>query len=96
MCANTAAAYEPMPTELKALADCLRIVHSKDSDHTDATVAQREELVCPEFRGVEILWISCHGDDAVPLELYGCEPSELAVTTLPVVPDLEVLEDRVS
>jgi hypothetical protein len=55
----------------------------------------RNQVVCPRSRGVEIRWISCHGDDAVPLELYRGEPSELAVTTLPVVPDLEVLEDRV-
>jgi len=51
-----------------------------------------EALVCPGFHVVKIRWIPCHGDDAVPFELYRGEPSELAVTTLAVVPDLEVLE----
>jgi hypothetical protein len=49
-----------------------------------------EALVCPGFHVVEIRWIPCHGDDAVPFELYRGEPSELAVTTRAVVPDLEI------
>ena len=51
--------------------------------------------MCPGFGVVEILGFSCHGDDAVAFELYRREPSELAVATLAVVPDLEVLEHRV-
>lgn len=45
MWANTVAAYEAMPSELRTLAEQLRIVHSNDSDYTDATVAQRDEYV---------------------------------------------------
>jgi len=39
--------------------------------------------------------LDSHGDDAIALELYRGEPPELAVTALSVVPDLEVIEDRV-
>ena len=46
-------------------------------------------LVCPGFRGVEISGFSCHGDGVVALELYRREPLETAVTSPPVVPDLE-------
>ncbi|GAA0732668.1 TauD/TfdA family dioxygenase [Dactylosporangium roseum] len=35
--ANTAAAYAAMPPELKALANGMRVVHSNNSDYTDAT-----------------------------------------------------------
>lgn len=35
--ANTAAAYQGLPPELRALADSMRIIHSNDSDYTDAT-----------------------------------------------------------
>ena len=38
---------------------------------------------------------SCHGSDPTLLELYRCEHPERIVTTLAVVEDLEVLEDRV-
>ncbi|RKN44911.1 TauD/TfdA dioxygenase family protein [Streptomyces hoynatensis] len=37
--ANSVAAYEGLPGELRELADRLRIVHSNDSDYTDATMA---------------------------------------------------------
>jgi alpha-ketoglutarate-dependent taurine dioxygenase len=36
--ANSATAYAKLPAELRELADRLRIVHSNDSDYTDATV----------------------------------------------------------
>lgn len=39
MWANTAAAYEGLPAELRTLADGMRIIHSNDSDYTDATYA---------------------------------------------------------
>jgi hypothetical protein len=53
-----------------------------------------EDLVCPD--SVESgYWISCHGDDAVAFELHRCEHAESAVPSLPVMPDLEVVEDRV-
>jgi alpha-ketoglutarate-dependent sulfate ester dioxygenase len=35
--ANTAAAYQDLPDGLRTLADGLRVVHSNDSDFTDAT-----------------------------------------------------------
>jgi taurine dioxygenase len=37
MWANTAVAYASLPTELRALADQLRIVHSTESDYTEVT-----------------------------------------------------------
>lgn len=40
--------------------------------------------------------VSCHGDDAIGFEFYRREPPELAVTALPVVPDLEVLEHQLA
>ncbi|WP_432102037.1 TauD/TfdA dioxygenase family protein [Streptomyces sp. bgisy091] len=49
MWANTVAAYESLPEPLRALADRLRIVHSNDSDYTDATVAAREAYVSTLF-----------------------------------------------
>ncbi|WP_434741530.1 TauD/TfdA dioxygenase family protein [Micromonospora sp. SH-82] len=38
MWANAVAAYQALPAELRELADRLRVVHSNDSDYTDATV----------------------------------------------------------
>ncbi|MFF7974920.1 TauD/TfdA family dioxygenase [Streptomyces sp. NPDC007905] len=49
MWANTVAAYEALPEPLRALADRLRIVHSNDSDYTDATVAARREYISTLF-----------------------------------------------
>lgn len=49
MWANTGAAYEALPEPLRALADRLRVVHSNDSDYTDATVAARREYVSVLF-----------------------------------------------
>ncbi|WP_428963773.1 TauD/TfdA dioxygenase family protein [Micromonospora fluostatini] len=40
MWANAVAAYHALPTELRDLADRLRVVHSNDSDYTDATVVR--------------------------------------------------------
>src|ERR1035437_2338438 len=37
--ANTAAAYRDLPEDLRVLADMMRVVHSNDSDYTDATYA---------------------------------------------------------
>lgn len=45
MWANMAVAYATLPEELRALADRLRIVHSNDSDYTDATVGARRDYV---------------------------------------------------
>ena len=45
MWANTAVAYATLPVELRDLADRLRIVHSNDSDYTDATVAARRDYI---------------------------------------------------
>jgi alpha-ketoglutarate-dependent sulfate ester dioxygenase len=47
--ANTVAAYEALPEPLRALADRLRVVHSNDSDYTDATVAARREYISTLF-----------------------------------------------
>ncbi|WP_308122370.1 TauD/TfdA family dioxygenase [Streptomyces sp. TRM70350] len=49
MWANTVGAYESLPEPLRALADQLRIVHSNDSDYTDATVAAREAYISTLF-----------------------------------------------
>ncbi|WP_329253244.1 TauD/TfdA family dioxygenase [Streptomyces sp. NBC_01478] len=49
MWADTVAAYEALPEPLRALADRLRVVHSNDSDYTDATVAARREYVSTLF-----------------------------------------------
>lgn len=43
--ANTAAAYERLTPELSEVADCLRVVHSNDSDYTDATVNGRADYI---------------------------------------------------
>jgi hypothetical protein len=41
-------------------------------------------------------WIpSCHGPDLPLLELYRCKHLKRAVTTLAIVEDLEIFEDRV-
>lgn len=40
--ANTVAAYEAIPGDLRAMADQMRIVHSNDSDYTDATYVYSE------------------------------------------------------
>lgn len=45
MWANAVTAYESLPAELRDLADRLRVVHSNDSDYTDATVATRDDYV---------------------------------------------------
>lgn len=41
--ANTITAYASLPPEVRCVADQIRIVHSNDSDYTDATVAARRE-----------------------------------------------------
>ena len=40
--ANTAAAYVNLPAELRQLAEGMRIIHSNDSDYTDATYSYSE------------------------------------------------------
>ncbi|MGW3166876.1 TauD/TfdA dioxygenase family protein [Streptomyces sp. NPDC001142] len=45
MWANTVAARDTLPPELRDLADALRVVHSNDSDYTDATVSARGDYV---------------------------------------------------
>lgn len=47
--ANAASAYEDLPPALRDMADRLRIVHSNDSDYTDATVADRRGYVSKLF-----------------------------------------------
>ena len=49
MWANMAAAYEALPAPLRALADRLRIVHSNNSDYTDATVVGRRDYIQDVF-----------------------------------------------
>jgi alpha-ketoglutarate-dependent sulfate ester dioxygenase len=49
MWANTVTAYESLPEPLLALADRLRIVHSNDSDYTEATVTERREYIATLF-----------------------------------------------
>ncbi|WP_338056576.1 TauD/TfdA dioxygenase family protein, partial [Streptomyces torulosus] len=49
MWADTVTAYESLPEPLRALADRLRVVHSNDSDYTDATVAARREYISTLF-----------------------------------------------
>jgi hypothetical protein len=50
-------------------------------------------LAVPWFRGAAWLDFSCHGGGV--LELYRGQHAKAAVTPLPVVEDLQVLEDRV-
>lgn len=45
MWANMTMAYDTLPTSLRAIADELRVVHSNDSDYTDATVGGRRDYV---------------------------------------------------
>jgi alpha-ketoglutarate-dependent sulfate ester dioxygenase len=45
MWANTVAARDGLPDALRALADALRVVHSNDSDYTDATISARSDYV---------------------------------------------------
>ncbi|MER8072279.1 TauD/TfdA family dioxygenase [Streptomyces sp. NPDC094034] len=45
MWANTVAAYTSLPEELQQLADRLRVVHSNNSDYTDATVSARDSYI---------------------------------------------------
>lgn len=54
-----------------------------------------EALVCPGSAESRFLAFSCHEDNAISFEVYQGQPAQLAATTLAVVPDLEVLEDRV-
>jgi taurine dioxygenase len=50
MWANTVAAYASLPDELRELADRLRVVHSNESDYTDATVTvARDEYVATVY-----------------------------------------------
>jgi taurine dioxygenase len=42
---NTVTAYASLPEELRVLADQLRVVHSNDSDYTDATVTGRRDYI---------------------------------------------------
>lgn len=43
--ANTAVAYDGLTDELRELADRLRVVHSNNSDYTDATVIARQAYI---------------------------------------------------
>ncbi|MFI2710815.1 TauD/TfdA dioxygenase family protein [Micromonospora sp. NPDC018662] len=49
MWANMATAYAELPAELRRLADTLRVVHSNDSDYTDATVGARREYIATPY-----------------------------------------------
>jgi taurine dioxygenase len=49
MWANAVSAYHSMPDALRDFVDRLRVIHSNDSDYTDATVAQRTEYVASVF-----------------------------------------------
>jgi taurine dioxygenase len=49
MWANAVTSYAAMPDELRELADRLRIVHSNDSDYTDATVKNRLDYISTVF-----------------------------------------------
>jgi alpha-ketoglutarate-dependent sulfate ester dioxygenase len=49
MWANAAAAYAGLPAELREMAGRMRIVHSNDSDYTDATVDARREYIATLF-----------------------------------------------
>jgi len=47
--ANTVTAYQSLPEPLRRLADVLRIMHSNDSDYTEATVEARREYISTLF-----------------------------------------------
>jgi taurine dioxygenase len=47
--ANAAVAYDELPSQLRDLADGLRIVHSNDCDLTDDTVVARREYIARLF-----------------------------------------------
>ena len=47
--ANSAVAYASLSPELRELADRLRVVHSNDSDYTDATVSAQRQYVATLF-----------------------------------------------
>ncbi len=47
--ANSAVAYSSLSAELRELAERLRVVHSNDSDYTDATVAAQRQYVSAPF-----------------------------------------------
>jgi alpha-ketoglutarate-dependent sulfate ester dioxygenase len=49
MWANAATAYTSLSTEMRELADRLRIVHSNDSDYTEETVDARREYIAKLF-----------------------------------------------
>jgi len=49
MWANMAAAYDALPAPLRSLADQLRIIHSNNSDYTDATVVGRRDYIQDVF-----------------------------------------------
>jgi len=49
MWSNCATAYRSMPADLRAYADTLRIVHSNDSDFTDATVDHRTDYISTRY-----------------------------------------------
>ncbi|MEV5957070.1 TauD/TfdA family dioxygenase [Streptomyces sp. NPDC051987] len=68
--ANTVAAYQALPEPLRALADRLRVVHSNDSDYTDATVAARREYVATLFE-TEHPAVHVHPETGEPALLLG-------------------------
>jgi alpha-ketoglutarate-dependent sulfate ester dioxygenase len=49
MWANMATGYESLPPELRQVADQLRVVHSNDSDYTDATVAAKSDYISASY-----------------------------------------------
>jgi alpha-ketoglutarate-dependent taurine dioxygenase len=49
MWANAVTAYETLSPDLQAVADRIRIVHSNDSDYTDATVTGRRDYLAKMF-----------------------------------------------
>lgn len=72
--ANTAAAYQALPPELRALADGMRVVHSNDSDYTDATYAHSPRAKADYIRkriAAEHPAVRVHPETAEPSLLLG-------------------------
>lgn len=68
--ANAATGYAYLPGELRELADRLRVVHSNDSDYTDATVAARLDYIATVFEA-EHPAVRVHPETGEPSLLLG-------------------------
>lgn len=68
--ANAATGYAQLPSQLRELANRLRIVHSNDSDYTDETVASRADYISTRFE-TEHPAVRVHPETGEPSLLLG-------------------------